>query len=195
MNEQKRNEIVGRWQAGASIRQIAHDLGLARNTVSKVLVQVARPSETATPTDRHRDGAPASSIVMSSSVEETVGSLSRVDRRATVGGTAQAGFPGGYTTVRQRLAELRPRIVASPRAPLRDGAGRPGPDGLFRLRHRLHRAKAAAGSMLFSYVLGYSRRQYRALRRVPGSGDHACASTSAPSHIWAVWRQPACMTI
>ena len=40
MNEQKRNEIVSRWQAGASIRQIAHDLGLARNTVSKVLVQV-----------------------------------------------------------------------------------------------------------------------------------------------------------
>ena len=40
MNEQKRNEIVSRWRAGASIRQIARDLGLARNTVSQVLAQV-----------------------------------------------------------------------------------------------------------------------------------------------------------
>ena len=40
MNEQKRNEIIGRWRAGASIRKIARDLGLARNTVSRVLVQV-----------------------------------------------------------------------------------------------------------------------------------------------------------
>ncbi len=33
MNEQKRNEIISRWRADASIRQIARDLGLARNTV------------------------------------------------------------------------------------------------------------------------------------------------------------------
>ena len=40
MNQQKRNEIIGRWQTGASIRQIARELGLARNAVSKILVQV-----------------------------------------------------------------------------------------------------------------------------------------------------------
>ena len=40
MTEPKRNEIVSRWRAGASIRQIARELGLARNTVSGVLAQV-----------------------------------------------------------------------------------------------------------------------------------------------------------
>ena len=40
MTEPKRNEIVSRWRAGESIRQIARSLGLARNTVSQVLSQV-----------------------------------------------------------------------------------------------------------------------------------------------------------
>jgi lambda repressor-like predicted transcriptional regulator len=39
MTEQKRNEIVSRFRAGASIRQIARDRGLARNTVTCVLLQ------------------------------------------------------------------------------------------------------------------------------------------------------------
>ena len=40
MTEPKRNEIISRWRAGESIRQIARTLGLARNTVSHVLIQV-----------------------------------------------------------------------------------------------------------------------------------------------------------
>ena len=40
MTEPKRNEIVSRWRAGSSIRQIARELGLARNTVSRVLAQI-----------------------------------------------------------------------------------------------------------------------------------------------------------
>ena len=64
MNEQKRNEIISRWRAGGSIRQIARDLGLARNTVSKVLVQVqARREDDAQDVPSRR--RPASSIVMS----------------------------------------------------------------------------------------------------------------------------------
>ena len=40
MTEPKRNEIVTRWRAGSSIRQIGRELGLARNTVSRVLAQI-----------------------------------------------------------------------------------------------------------------------------------------------------------
>ena len=40
MTEQKRNEIISRWRAGASIRQIARSLGMSRNTVSGVLAQI-----------------------------------------------------------------------------------------------------------------------------------------------------------
>ena len=37
MDEQLRNQIVQRHQAGASIRQIARELGITRRTVSRVL--------------------------------------------------------------------------------------------------------------------------------------------------------------
>ena len=55
MNEQKRNEIVSRYRAGASIRRIARDLGLARNTVSGALAQVQAQwagTDVATPSRR-----------------------------------------------------------------------------------------------------------------------------------------------
>ena len=40
MTEPKRNEIISRWRAGPSIRKIAREMGLARNTVSGVLAQI-----------------------------------------------------------------------------------------------------------------------------------------------------------
>jgi transposase len=40
MTEPKRNEIISRWRAGSSIRKIAREMGLARNTVSNVLAQI-----------------------------------------------------------------------------------------------------------------------------------------------------------
>ena len=66
MNEPKRNEIISRWQAGASIRQIARELGLARNTVSRVLAEV-QAQRAGTMTARPFAGGPAGSILMSRS--------------------------------------------------------------------------------------------------------------------------------
>ena len=40
MNETTRQEISRRWHGGASIRQIARDLSLARRTVSQALAAV-----------------------------------------------------------------------------------------------------------------------------------------------------------
>src|SRR5258708_3182838 len=60
MTEQKRNEIVTRWRGGASIRRIASDLRLARNTVSGVLAQVQaqRAGSDAAPPSRRRSRQP-----------------------------------------------------------------------------------------------------------------------------------------
>src|ERR1700722_11307166 len=49
MNAATRNEIIRRWRADASIRQIARDLNVSRNTVSRVLAEA--PAQ--------RDGTPA----------------------------------------------------------------------------------------------------------------------------------------
>ena len=62
MTELTRNEIIRRWQAGCSIRRIAHELGMARNTVSRVLRQLeARRAGTAsTALRRPADSIPTS---------------------------------------------------------------------------------------------------------------------------------------
>ena len=42
MNEKLRNEIIQRWQAQTSQRQIARELGLARTTVQEVIYRLQR---------------------------------------------------------------------------------------------------------------------------------------------------------
>ena len=66
MTEPKRNEIVSRWRAGSSIRKIARELGLARNTVSRVLAQI-EAQRAGVMTARPSGGGPAVSILMSRS--------------------------------------------------------------------------------------------------------------------------------
>jgi DNA-binding transcriptional MocR family regulator len=56
MTEPKRNEIISRWRAGSSIRKIAREMGLARNTVSRVLeeIEAQRAGHESSPIRRRR---------------------------------------------------------------------------------------------------------------------------------------------
>jgi transposase len=156
MNEQTRNDISRRWRAGASIRQIARDLNLARNTVSRVLAAVTA----------QRDGLPATKPqrpslldAFDATVGELLGRYPDLTATRLLEELRQQGFTGGYTIVRQRLAQLRPRATPLPvvRFETAPGAQAQMDYAVYDLDFT---AEGRRRVSLFSYVLGYSRRQY-----------------------------------
>ena len=156
MNELTRNEIVRRFRAGASMRRIARELGLARNTVTQALRQVEGR--------RGGDGpGPKRRPSLLDPFEPVLGEL--LARYPDLNATRlfeelrQRGFTGGYTVVRQRLSELRPQTAPAPVKRFETGPGVQAQmdystydlDFSGEGRRRVY---------AFSYVLGYSRRQY-----------------------------------
>ncbi|MBV8431279.1 MAG: IS21 family transposase, partial [Solirubrobacterales bacterium] len=156
MTELTRNEIIRRWQAGSSLRRIAHELGLARNTVGRVLHQlgVQRAGTTKAPLRRPSRLDPYQPVI-----EELLGRYPELTAVRLLEELRQRGFDGGYTIVRRRLAELRPRAAPHPviRFETSPGAQAQMDYSTYDLdftaegRRRVH---------AFSYVPGYSRRQY-----------------------------------
>jgi transposase len=156
MTEQTRNEIVRRWRAGASIRRIARELGLARNTVGLALrrVEARRAGDGSGPERRPCLLDPYEPVI-----GELLARYPDLNAVRLLEELRQRGFTGGYTVVRLRLRELRPRSAPAPVIRFETAPGAQaqmdyspfdidfGAEG----RRRVH---------AFSYVLGYSRRQY-----------------------------------
>jgi transposase len=157
MTEPKRNEIISRWRAGSSIRKIARELGLARNTVSRVLVQI----------DAQRTGHEGSPIRRRPSrldhfepfIQGLLGRYPDLTAVRLLEELRERGFTGGYTTVRQRLSVLRPRKAPLPvvRFETARGAQAQMDYAVYDLDFT---SEGRRRVNLFSYLLGYSRRQY-----------------------------------
>jgi transposase len=158
MTEPKRNEIISRWRAGSSIRRIARELGLSRNTVSRVLEEI----------EARRAGGPESSPTRRRPsrldpylpiIKELLGRYPDLTAVRLHQELRQRGFTGGYTVVRQRLGELRPR-----RAPLPVIRFETGPGAQAQMDYAVYdldfTGEGRRRVCLFSYILGYSRRQY-----------------------------------
>lgn len=156
MTELTRDEIIRRWHAGSSIRRIARELGLARNTISRVLTEVdaQRTGTASAPLRRPSRLDPYEPVI-----EELLGRYPESTAVRLLEELRQRGFTGGYTIVRRRLAELRPRAAPSPVIRFETAPGFQAQmdystyelDFTAEGRRRVH---------AFSYVLGYSRRQY-----------------------------------
>jgi transposase len=158
MNEALQHEIVVLQQAGLSLRAIARQLGMGRRTVARVLaaVQQQRVADVPLPRPRKRR-----SIV--DDYEPILKELLTKYPNLTVERALQElharGFPGQYTVVRQRLRLLRARPAPTPVLRFETGPGDQAQMdyGVYDIdftregRRRVY---------LFSYVLGYSRRQY-----------------------------------
>ena len=156
MNEQTRNEIMRRWQAGASMRQIARDLGISRNSVSHVLAEVraARAGS--------RPARPSRASLLDpylTAAREWLARYPDLTVQRLLEELRRLGFTGGYTTLRLWIREERPRGVAMPvsRFETAPGVQAQMDYGTYEIDFSDERRRRV---YLFSYLLGYSRRQY-----------------------------------
>ncbi len=162
MNEAVQNAIVERRQGGASQRAIARQLGLSRDSVARVLAQVAAaragqvPASQLPPTPQRR---PSLVDAYEPVLRELLARYPDITARRLFEELRARGFTGQYTIVRQRVERLRPRPSKEPvlRFETAPGAQAQMDYGVYDLdftqegRRRVY---------LFSYLLGYSRRAY-----------------------------------
>ena len=156
MNEATRNEIVRQRHAGASIRAIARSLQLSRRTVGRILARISAERAGPAPAAARRPSLvdPFVSVIRELLERYPDMTVVRIHEELRT-----RGFTGKYTIVRQRVQDLRPRPVRTPVIRFETGPGVQAQMdyAVFDLdftdagRRRVN---------LFSYVLGYSRRQY-----------------------------------
>ena len=163
MSQATRNEIVRRFGEGASMRAIARLLGISRHQVHRVLqeMQQARAQGGSVAGELPPPGQRRPSLLdpYEQAIKDLLKrypSLSAVRIHEEL--RAQ-GFQGGYTIVRQRVGQLRP-------APRRQVVLRfetsPGAQAqMDYASYTIHFTDQGSRRVnLFSYLLGYSRRQY-----------------------------------
>jgi transposase len=159
MNEAMRLEIVQRRQNGMSLRAIAAALGISRGAVTRALSHVQAQREgRATPSPRPR---PRRSIIdpFEPLLKELLAKYPNLTTERALQELQARGFTGKYTVVRQRLGLLRPRAARPPVPRFETGPGLQAQMdfGVYDLDFRREGRRRV---YLFSYVLGYSRRQY-----------------------------------
>jgi transposase len=157
MTEPKRNEIISRWRAGSSIRKIAREMGMARNTVSGVLkeIEAQRAGHEGLPARRR----PSRLDPYEPFIQELLGRYPDLTATRLLEELRKRGFTGGYTMVRQRLGALRPRKTPLPviRFETAPGAQAQMDYAVYDIDFT---SEGRRRVNLFSCLLGYSRRQY-----------------------------------
>jgi transposase len=161
MNEDIRHEIIRRRQGGASLRGIAKDLDLARATVQSVLRrwQAERAGQEAAGEWTAPERRPSQLDAYDDAIRQLLDRYPDITATRVCEELRRQGFTGRYTIVRERVKHWRPRPSREPVVRFETPAGAQAQmdystydiDFTAEGRRRVH---------LFSYVLGYSRRQY-----------------------------------
>jgi transposase len=158
MNSDLTLKIVALFHGGASMRRIARSLGVSRRTVSKALRLVEQARGTGPPP---RPKAARGSLLdaYGPAIADLLARYPDVTVQRVHEELRRLGYTGGYTILSERVRALRPHPVV---APVRRFETAPGEQAQMDYspydldftdegRRRVH---------AFSYVLGYSRRQY-----------------------------------
>lgn len=157
MDEATRNKVIERWQAGASGRVIARELGVSRNSVSDLLKELEADR---TGAERPlRSTRPSKLDAWRATIVSLLERYPDITAARVYEELVAQGFTGRYTIVREKIRQLRPQPAREPVIRFETGPGTQSQmdystytlDFTTEGRRRVQ---------LFGYVLGYSRRQY-----------------------------------
>ena len=161
MNSEQISKIVALFQGGASVRRIALSLGVSRRTVHRALGQIEQARGGGSPERAPRPvTARASKLdAYEPAIADLLARYPDISVRRILEELRQLGYTGGYTILSERVLHLRPSPVVAPVRRFETGPGVQAQmdfstydlDFSDEGRRRVH---------AFSYVLGYSRRQY-----------------------------------
>jgi len=161
MNEALIHEIVVRFRGGASMRHIAQSLGISRRTVKQVLDQVEQNRGVGSTEQAPRKKARRCSQLDAhlGTITELLARYPNVTAQRIYEELRRRGYQGSYSLLSHRVYELRPRPIVRPVQRFETAPGEQAQmdystydiDFTNEGRRRVY---------AFSYLLGYSRRQY-----------------------------------
>lgn len=110
MNEEQRNEVLRRWHAGQSGRGIAKDLHMSRKTVAKAIAQHQQQRVTGT-TGLGEPRKTRGSLVdpYEDVLRDYLARYPGISVVRLMEELRRRGYSGGYTILRERVRQLRPR--------------------------------------------------------------------------------------
>jgi transposase len=161
MNDPLAHEIVARFHAGASMRRIAQSLRISRGRVRRMLEQVEHARTVGTtqglPQPVLRRGSQLDAY--EKAITDLLARYPDITAQRVFEELRRLGYQGGYTILSERVRALRPRPAAAPVHRFETGPGVQAQmdystydlDFTDEGRRRVY---------AFSYILGYSRRQY-----------------------------------
>jgi transposase len=171
------NEVIRRWQQQTPMRRIAAELRISRYRVTRIILdqQNGRAEGRAHP-DLPTPPAARSSILDGHIpfIQDLLARWPSITAMRVHEELRGRGFPGGYTIVKDLVRRLRPEPRRQPVLRFESGKGQQAQmdyatyeiDFTEEGRRRVN---------LFSYILGYSRRQYLRFVESQDFDSRACA--------------------
>lgn len=160
VDEDTRNLIVSMEMGGSSRRKIAYELGVSRNTVRRVLNAAAKARR------RGHSALPRPTVRRESMldqyedfIKETLKEFPDLTAVRLQEKLEEKGFDGGYTIVKERLRQLRPKAKKKPVVRFETAPGKQGQqDWSPYVVPFINDGEQKVSA--FSLVLGFSRRQH-----------------------------------